>query len=1486
MGEAFFGIFCILLVAGLIGFGIGWSVRGELRPATPPDPAAWLLKQVDQYPLTNILTEAQRSEIRQYYSARWGGSTTGAAPPQSRAAGAAPAADHPSTAPSSPIPATASAKVTGQPVPTVSTVTARTSALSVSPLPSGQAGLPEPRAVGTRRQPVDPGVPQGTVLRERIDVLRPGAIPPARAPRAPRQPIEWDPAVLLLYLGAFLVVAAGLVYASYNWADLQAWQKLGMLAAMTVAFAGGGWLLLGIPRVRQAAESFIVIGALLVPANAIAAYTVLERTDARTALILFLGSLATALLHGVFSVRPGGAMYAYGTAIASTLALGALLPALGASPAWGAVPVLLAAAFGPDLVHRLGPRLAHLRQPLALVLTAAIVPAYGLGMVDLPDGASTWVMVATNVAATFALARLAMRLPDTARDLAAIFSSLTLVASVVLTMDVLEITAPPMQVFVAASLVALLNGAYAYRLDPTIHTHLAVAAAYVATSALAPSLGASWSWGAVTALLLTAVAPELAGRAGERHERFRPAIETISTLAILPAYLAGVGTSYDGASLWPLAAINAAATLALARLEMRWPVTVPGLFAIGTLVATAATILVELGVAPVPVYVFAGAGAATLLAGILSIRPGGLTFAYATAAAAVLTTGSLLPAVGTDLHWGVLPVVLAAAIVPDLLHRSDERLAHLRTPLAQVLEAAILPAYAIGMADTIDRGLWWPIVAINAAASLALARIAIRRAMVIPAILGSLTLVATVVATLGALGVEDVTVWVLVAIAAAFGLIALGQLVPPWNALPLARLALHIEATAGFALATAASLSGPEWLAPVAFASGTAGIALIAWFRRERWWLGLAALAFDGLWYAVPGFDTARSWELTNQLRYSIPLPIVLGAGAWALWRWSPRGALSTRVRWDLPVWTAAGLTALAITFFPFRNGEELSDGELGIAAAGCALFALGALVAARALDGQVIARLAYGAWAALAIVTLTITLPGHPADQALAAFVLAVGVALLSLPGVPIFWGPFRRLAPYWRGPAERRPDELMPIALVGVTALATMLAYTVTYVADRADDLASDLPGVRWTWLLYLATWVACTVGVGVAGERAGRHAGPTILRLLSIATLGFGGVAGLLLLRMLTTDLVLWTLTGIGVAVVLHTIASLAGYPDDPYRDRLLDDASLASLGLGAGSVAANLLLAIDAPGEVRDGLQALVYGLMGMALLALAARVGQPVRVYAALGALGIAVTYIARLATNEPGAMPMTQIAFAWLVMGTSLVLRGDQRWMGPPARQAAIGLGGVTIAHALWLNWPIDVSEPLWGTLLAALVSMSGLLSVHAWMRQDRFEGLLASAVAMLALLLQIQRGDPGNLQHYTVPVAAYLLALGVIQRRTAPVRDLLLAMGSGLLLVPPLLQAQVNQDFTQMLVAGGEALVLFVAGALLRLRVTIAAGVLGISVIVLRMLVDTVNALPSWITLLSGGLLLLAIGTVLTIWKVEARERLERLQASWHDMA
>jgi hypothetical protein len=82
-----------------------------------------------------------------------------------------------------------------------------------------------------------------------------------------------------------------------------------------------------------------------------------------------------------------------------------------------------------------------------------------------------------------------------------------------------------------------------------------------------------------------------------------------------------------------------------------------------------------------------------------------------------------------------------------------------------------------------------------------------------------------------------------------------------------------------------------------------------------------------------------------------------------------------------------------------------------------------------------------------------------------------------------------------------------------------------------------------------------------------------------------------------------------------------------------------------------------------------------------------------------------------------------------------------------------------------------------------------------------------------------------------------------------------------------------------------GIALVLFLGGIALRLRVPIAAGIVGMSLIVLRLLVDAVLALQSWVSLLIVGLVLLGAGTAALVWKDALRERLERIQRGWHDL-
>jgi hypothetical protein len=319
----------------------------------------------------------------------------------------------------------------------------------------------------------------------------------------------------------------------------------------------------------------------------------------------------------------------------------------------------------------------------------------------------------------------------------------------------------------------------------------------------------------------------------------------------------------------------------------------------------------------------------------------------------------------------------------------------------------------------------------------------------------------------------------------------------------------------------------------------------------------------------------------------------------------------------------------------------------------------------------------------------------------------------------------------------------------------------------------------------------------------------------------------------------------------------------------------------------SIIANLALAFDTDRDANSWVQAALYLAIGLIFLSLASRGGRAWLIYIGFGTLALAVIFVARGFDAGANTVLLASTVYAWVIAGTGLALPRNARLAidKPAWITSAIGVGGLVALFALNQNESPHVDSRDWQVLVVSLVSLAGLIAVDAMVRRDPVRGMIASAVAMLALLLEIAVDEPANLLPYTIPLAIYLLALGYVQRRNPKVRDILLGMGSAMLLVPALFLALRDERFSYLMLAGGGALVLFLGGLLLRLRVTIAAGVAAITLIVLRILVDAANALPGWSTLLVVGLVLLTGGTVLLIWKEAFRERLQRLQAGWHEM-
>jgi len=257
---------------------------------------------------------------------------------------------------------------------------------------------------------------------------------------------------------------------------------------------------------------------------------------------------------------------------------------------------------------------------------------------------------------------------------------------------------------------------------------------------------------------------------------------------------------------------------------------------------------------------------------------------------------------------------------------------------------------------------------------------------------------------------------------------------------------------------------------------------------------------------------------------------------------------------------------------------------------------------------------------------------------------------------------------------------------------------------------------------------------------------------------------------------------------------------------------------------------------------------------------------------------------ARMISDDWRVLVLTALALSWTVFGAAVV---SQRWIDRELAsrwtEAGVALALVTIGLILVSNWATDSDGR--GLLAFGLVSLAGMLATLAWQRRDRRLGMLASAVAMAALLTSISTREPENVLAYSLPLGLYLLALGTVARKDPSIRDGLLGAGSGVLLVPVLWLAQNEGDLGYLGLAAGISLVLFLGGIGLRLRVPIAAGIVGMSLIVLRLLLDAVLALQSWVSLLIVGLVLLGAGTAALVWKDALRERLERIQRGWHDL-
>jgi len=138
---------------------------------------------------------------------------------------------------------------------------------------------------------------------------------------------------LLLYLGAFLIVIATVIYVGYSEQAIGDNARMALLVLGTLIFLAVGLVCLRFPRVEQAGIVFFAVGALMVPLDFVGAYAFfLSDEDIDPAGLWLAGSMSSVLFYGAVSLLGLGRWYPVPAVIGAGSALAAVLVLTDAPP--------------------------------------------------------------------------------------------------------------------------------------------------------------------------------------------------------------------------------------------------------------------------------------------------------------------------------------------------------------------------------------------------------------------------------------------------------------------------------------------------------------------------------------------------------------------------------------------------------------------------------------------------------------------------------------------------------------------------------------------------------------------------------------------------------------------------------------------------------------------------------------------------------------------------------------------------------------------------------------------------------------------------------------------------------------------------------------------------------------------------------------------------------------------------------------------------
>ncbi len=218
---------------------------------------------------------------------------------------------------------------------------------------------------------------------------------------------------ILLYLGAFLLVAAALLFVSSQGDELPSELRVALLLVYTIAFTVAGLLAQRTDRIREAGAVFLAIGALITPLNFLLIYTeLLESRDVSQEAVWLIGSLYSTAFYAVLWRRGYGVLYVVPTALAVISAWGALAAVLEIPDHWLGtwwVLFLVLVSVAADRVGRYDRLVAWIVGVLLGLVMVAQVLSSDLAFGD--DGRTALPLSLGLITAWFALTGWSLRAP-------------------------------------------------------------------------------------------------------------------------------------------------------------------------------------------------------------------------------------------------------------------------------------------------------------------------------------------------------------------------------------------------------------------------------------------------------------------------------------------------------------------------------------------------------------------------------------------------------------------------------------------------------------------------------------------------------------------------------------------------------------------------------------------------------------------------------------------------------------------------------------------------------------------------------------------------------------------------------------------------------------------------------------------------------------------------------------------------------------------